>query len=56
MKDICRTDFIGFLNRSENSGLKFVLAPADAFLKNVSKEFLIFDIYKKFKKEYKNKM
>ena len=56
MKHICKTNFVGFLTRSENSGHKFVLTSADAFLKELSKEFMILDIYKNFKRDYKEKI
>ena len=49
------SDYIDFLNRSENTGNQFILTSGDVFLKNLAKEYKILDIYKKFKKEYKVK-
>ena len=50
---ICETEYIKFLSTAENTGSQFILTTGNNFIKNLSKEHNILNLYKDFAKKYK---
>lgn len=52
IQDTCELNYIKFLEKAENEGNPFKLKDSEKFLKQLSKEHKVLNIYKEFKASY----